>query len=102
MAARFDDIGMDATIPTQLTNRLRAAAGLVPIIEAGLARSTISAEKAALMSEFCLWAVTSLSDPNAEETRLADEVRDGLERIRRLLACPAPAQMTAAYGHGAR
>ena len=73
-------------ISTPGINRLRAAAGLVPIIESGLARATLSAEKAALMSEFCLWAVTGLSDLNTEEKLLADEIKGGLERIQERLS----------------
>ena len=38
-------------------NRLRAAAALIPIIEAGLADSKLSVERAALMALFCEWAM---------------------------------------------
>lgn len=39
-------------------NRLRAAAGLIPIIETGLTDGKLTIERVALMASFCEWAVT--------------------------------------------
>ena len=68
-------------LATPELNRLRAAAGLIPIIEAGLADSRLSAERAALMASFCEWTTEKRStDPEA--IKLADSVDEGLKRIK--------------------
>ena len=57
---------MSKQIPpaTPELNRLRAAAGLIPIIESGLTDSKLSAERAALMASFCEWTTEKRStDP---------------------------------------
>jgi len=61
-------------------NRLRAAAGLVPIIEMGLADGKLSIERAALMASFCEWAV-SFESQDAEQQRLVEVVVHGLNRL---------------------
>lgn len=62
-------------------NRLRAAVGLIPIIETGLRDGKLTRERAALMASFCEWAVTIA--PNDENgVRLAESVLKGLERLR--------------------
>jgi len=61
-------------------NRLRAAAGLIPIIETGLADGKLTIERAALMASFCEWAVT-FEVQDAEEKRLVDLVAEGLKRL---------------------
>lgn len=69
--------------PTPATpelNRLRAAAGLIPIIEVGLADGKLSIERAALMASFCEWAVTFTAQ-NSEQQRLVDVVLHGLNRL---------------------
>lgn len=69
--------------PTPATpelNRLRAAAGLIPIIETGLADGKLSIERAALMVSFCDWAVTFAAQ-NSEQQRLVDVVVHGLNRV---------------------
>ena len=66
--------------PTPEINRLRAAAALIPIIEAGLAASRFSLERAALMASFCRWTTEKpYEDPEA--AKLAETVRQGLQRI---------------------
>lgn len=67
-------------------NRLRAAAGLLPLIETALADDRIGREKAALMAEFCAWATTHDRQDDPEADRLAKVIADGLERVRTLLA----------------
>lgn len=77
---------MSKQIPfaTPELNRLRAAAGLIPIIESGLIDSKLSAERAALMASFCEWATEKRPiDPNAIE--LAKSVDEGLKRIKTAL-----------------
>ncbi len=67
--------------PAPTLNRLRAAAGLVPIIEAGLTDGKLSPERAALMASFCEWAI---QDPirNEDESRLAESIHQWLERLK--------------------
>ena len=67
--------------PTPTLNRLRAAAGLVPIIETGLADGKLSHERAALMTSFCEWAI---QDPiyDEDESRLAESIHQGLDRLK--------------------
>lgn len=61
-------------------NRLRAAAGLIPIIETGLADGKLTIERAALMASFCEWAVT-FETQDAEQKHLVDLVAEGLRRL---------------------
>ncbi len=74
---------MSRQIPpaTPAINRLRAAAALIPIIEAGLAASRFTAERAALMASFCEWTTEKPYD-DPEAVRLAERVRHGLQRIK--------------------
>ena len=69
--------------PTPALNRLRAAAGLIPLIEDGLRQSKITAEKASLMAEFCSWAAQQATEGSPEALRLADDIKAELtaERI---------------------
>lgn len=62
-------------------NRLQAAAGLIPIIESGLARSQLSSDQAALMCEFCAWALGHDTTGDKVSEKLVQEIREGLERI---------------------
>ena len=71
---------------TPALNRLRAAAGLIPLIEDGLRQSKITAEKASLMAEFCSWATQQATEGGPEALRLADDIKSGLERLKALLA----------------
>jgi len=66
-------------------NRLRAAAALIPIIEAGLSRSTLSVQRALLMAAFCEWSTVQVPD-DPEATKLAETVDCGLRRLHSLLA----------------
>lgn len=69
-------------------NRLRAAAALIPIIEAGLADSRLSVERAAHMAAFCEWTVDqSFDDPSM--AKLAETVGSGLKRIKMALTSAA-------------
>ena len=71
---------------TPALNRLRAAAGLIPLIEDGLRQSKITGEKASLMAEFCSWAPQQATEGGPEALRLADDIKSGLERLKALLA----------------
>ncbi len=71
--------------PSPSINRLRAAAGLLPIIESGLTTSKLARDRAALMAEFCLWSIPPAASGDPEIDRLADEVRAGLARVTLLL-----------------
>jgi hypothetical protein len=73
------------SIATPTLNRLRASAGLIPIIEAGLSDGKLIVEKAALMAAFCEWAATIVSD-DPEESNLIEIVKQGLERLKVRLA----------------
>jgi len=66
-------------------NRLRAAAGLAPLIEAGLREKKISAEKAAAMALFCEWALDHRLTGDPEADRLGKAVSEGLQRLEELL-----------------
>ncbi len=69
-------------------SRLRAAAVLIPIIEAGLADSRLSVERAAHMAAFCEWTVDqSFDDPSM--AKLAETVDGGLKRIKLTLSSVA-------------
>jgi hypothetical protein len=76
-------------LPTPGINRLRAAAALIPIIETGLAESTITAERAALMASFCEWSAGNIAT-DAETVRLTKRVASGLQRLKIALAQQAP------------
>jgi len=69
-------------------SRIRAAAALIPIIEAGLADSQLSVERAAPMAAFCDWTVEqSFDDPST--AKLAETVDSGLKRIKMVLSSTA-------------
>ncbi len=72
--------------PSPALNRLRAAAGLIPLIEDGITHSRIDVKRAATMTAFCEWAANHelAGDPEAE--RLTADVKSGLERLRPVLA----------------
>lgn len=72
--------------PSPELNRLRAAAGLIPLIEDGLRVGKIAPEKAALMAEFCGWSLNGKTSSDIESERLATEIEEGLERLRSALA----------------
>ena len=72
-------------LPTPQLNRLRAAAGLIPIIESGLSDGAMSAERVAQMMLFCEWAV-QVDPQSQEETRLVSGVAQGIERLNTRLA----------------
>ncbi|WP_150428117.1 hypothetical protein [Dechloromonas sp. CZR5] len=67
--------------PTPTLNRLRAAAGLVPIIETGLVDGKLTQERAALMASFCEWAIQETIH-NEDESLLAESIHQGLDRIK--------------------
>jgi hypothetical protein len=69
-------------------SRLRAAAALIPIIEAGLIDSRLSVERAAHMAAFCEWTVERpFDDPSM--AKLAETVDSGLKRIKLTLSAVA-------------
>ena len=63
-------------------NRLRAAAGLIPIIEAGLGDGKLANDRAALMCEFCAWAAGQDENLGQEGEKLAAEILAGLSKLR--------------------
>lgn len=67
--------------PTPVLNRLRAAAGLIPLIESGLSDSKLSIERAALMLAFCEWAA-QVDSQEPDELRLATQIQEGLDRLK--------------------
>lgn len=69
-----------ATPATPQLNRLRAAAGLIPIIESGLADTKLSIERATLMAKFCVWSV-DIEPIDSEEKHLLEIVTSGLCRL---------------------
>lgn len=74
--------------PSPALNRLRAAAGLIPLIEDGLRQSKITPEKAALMAEFCSWAADHGLRGDTEADWLAKAVSEGLARLNAVLEYP--------------
>ena len=73
----------DVTTPE--INRLRAAAALIPIIEAGLVDSKMSIQRASPMVTFCEWATKNTSD-DPLVVKLAQTVEIGLKRVQATLA----------------
>ena len=71
--------------PTPEINRLRAAAALIPIIEAGLVDSKMSIQRASPMVTFCEWATENLSD-DPHVVKLAKTVEIGVKRVQATLA----------------
>jgi hypothetical protein len=65
----------------KVLNRLRAAAGLIPIIESALAKSQMTAERTEKMCRFCSWSLEAHDVQNIEVVKLKHEVQQGLERI---------------------
>ena len=65
---------------TPQLSRLRAAAGLIPIIEDGLTKGTLTPDRASLMAAFCAWAHDQ-SCEDVDTQALAKTISDGLERI---------------------
>ncbi len=71
--------------PSAALNRLRAAAGLLPQIEAGLRDGKIAKEKAALSAEFCRWALDNAAEAGPDGEPFALALASGLESLRRVL-----------------
>ena len=74
---------------TPEVNRLRAAAALIPIIEAGLVDSKLSTARASLMASFCEWTTENTSD-DPLTVKLAQTVQIGLKRVKTTLTSLAP------------
>lgn len=72
--------------PSPALNRLRAAAGLIPLISSGLADGKLSMDRAALMCEFCSWAADQNAQTGPESERLTSEIKGGLEKLKARLA----------------
>lgn len=67
--------------PNRDLNRLRAAAALIPIIEAGLDDARMTSERAATMISFCESAAAQL--PSGQEARrLKARIEAGLQRLK--------------------
>ncbi len=75
--------------PSAALNRLRAAAGLLPQIEAGLRDGKIAREKAALSAEFCQWALDNAAEAGPDGVPLASALGKGLESLRQALESAA-------------
>ena len=69
------------TTPEASLARLRAAAALIPAIEADLATKKLPPDRAALMCEFCAWTTQFPVEGNEELDRLIKAIHDGLARI---------------------
>ena len=84
---------MTKSIPTASPerNHLRAAAALIPIIEAGIADSKLSLERAAQMATFCEWA-SEQSPVDLEEQKLLETISTGLQRLKLSLSGSVQAQ----------
>lgn len=67
-------------------NRLRAAAGLIPLIEAGLKDGKLTNERAVLMCEFCAWAAGHGDDLGQEGEKLTSQVQNSLGRLQEKLS----------------
>lgn len=65
---------------TPQLNRLRAAAGLIPIIEDGLTKGTLTPDRASLMAAFCVWAHDQ-SCEDVDTQTLEKTISEGLARI---------------------
>ncbi|RTL50148.1 MAG: hypothetical protein EKK46_13695 [Rhodocyclaceae bacterium] len=63
-------------------NRLRGAAGLIPLIEDGLQTSKIPPDKAFMMAAFCSWALLGVDQHSPETDKLTADIQHGLDRIR--------------------
>ena len=74
------------TPPNKPLNRLRAAAGIIPLIEAGLVDGRVSHERASLMAEFCLWSLDHGANGDAIADKLKAEIKQGLDRIQAKLS----------------
>jgi hypothetical protein len=77
---------MKIAATTPELNRLRAAAALIPLIESGIKDNKISADRAALMSEFCAWALAHKSKAGPDGELFVAEIQSGLDHLRALLA----------------
>ncbi len=68
-------------------NRLRAAAGLIPLIEDGLHQARMGELRAEKMINFCEWATNHELTCN-EAVRLTTDIQEGLKRIKALFLYP--------------
>lgn len=66
--------------PTPERNRLRAAAALIPIIEAGLGDKKLSEERARQMAAFCKWTIRC-EVMDLDEINLKEQIQVGLQRL---------------------
>jgi hypothetical protein len=82
---RIDPMSSKVPAPSAALNRLRAAAGLLPQIEAGLRDGKIAKEKAALSAEFCRWALDNAAEAGPDGEPFALALASGLESLRRVL-----------------
>lgn len=62
-------------------NRLRAAASLILIIEAGLKDGKLANERAALMCEFCAWAAGHGEGLGQEGEKLTTLAKNSIGRL---------------------
>jgi len=66
--------------PTPERNRLRAAVGLIPLIDAGLRDGKLSEARVRQMIAFCHWAASGeVSDPDLRD--LQAQIQGGLQRL---------------------
>lgn len=66
--------------PTPERNRLRAAVGLIPLIDTGLRDGKLSEARVRQMIAFCHWAASGeVSDPDLRD--LQAQIQGGLQRL---------------------
>ena len=82
---KLEPMSSKVPAPTAALNRLRAASGLLPQIEAGLRDGKIAREKAALSAEFCRWALDNAAEAGPDGEPFAKALGEGLESLRRAL-----------------
>lgn len=82
---RIEQMSSKVPAPSAALNRLRAAAGLLPQIEAGLRDGKIAREKAAISAEFCQWALDNAAEAGPDGEPFAKLLDEGLESLRRVL-----------------
>ena len=61
-------------------SRLRAAAGLMPIIESSLMKAQMDSSRALTMCRFCEWSLEN-DETDPETLKLKADVLNGLNRI---------------------
>jgi len=77
---------------TLALNRLRAATGIIGIVETGLNADKLSRKNALKMIDFCKWVATQ-NATEKEEERLLTSLQQGLARIAEVLSQHDPLEL---------